>query len=119
MLWTTRSAVAVRETVCSVALLRAALPRPSGSSPVSCRYTGHASSQVFTLPDSATARAFRHADGRLRGRSGGEDRLAGNRLAGHQVPDPPRRHAEVHPIGLAVLGDDGPRTDDTALSDGH
>src|ERR671933_2397317 len=48
-LWTTRSAVAVRETVCSVALLRAALPRPSGSLPVSWRYTGHASSQVFTL----------------------------------------------------------------------
>src|SRR4051794_40567282 len=49
MLWTTRSAVAVRETTFSVALLRAALPRPSGSAPVSCRYTGHASSQVFTI----------------------------------------------------------------------
>src|SRR3954449_12182731 len=63
-LWTPRSAVAVRETVRSVALLRAALPRPSGSSPVSCRYTGHVSSQVFTIADSATARPFRHADGR-------------------------------------------------------
>src|SRR3954468_22368870 len=31
MLFTTRSAVAVRETVASVALLRAALPRPNGS----------------------------------------------------------------------------------------
>src|SRR4051794_21414980 len=49
MLWTTRSAVAVRETTFSVALLRAALPRPSGSAPVSCRYTGHVSSQVFTI----------------------------------------------------------------------
>src|SRR4051794_40173880 len=49
-LCTTRSAVAVRATTDSVALLRAALPRPSGSEPVSCRYTGHASSQVFTLP---------------------------------------------------------------------
>src|SRR4051812_2948817 len=48
-LWTTRSAVAVRATTLSVALLRAALPRPSGSEPVSCRYTGHASSHVFTL----------------------------------------------------------------------
>src|SRR3954464_10511163 len=33
----------------SVALLRAARPRPSGSLRVSWRYTGHASSQVFTL----------------------------------------------------------------------
>src|SRR5919202_1232445 len=47
-LLTTLSAVAVRDTVCSVALLRAALPRPSGSFPVNCLYTGHASSQVFT-----------------------------------------------------------------------
>src|SRR5687768_6757866 len=45
----TRSAVAVRDTTASVALLRAALPRPSGSEPVSCRYTGQASSHVFTL----------------------------------------------------------------------
>src|SRR3954453_14186373 len=49
MLWTTRSAVAVRLTTFSVALLRADVPRPSGSEPVSCRYTGHASSQVFTI----------------------------------------------------------------------
>src|SRR3954469_13877474 len=60
-LCTTRSAVAVRATTDSVALLRAALPRPSGSEPGSCRYTGHASSQVFTLrtlpsrPTSGTA----------------------------------------------------------------
>src|SRR3954463_12564343 len=45
----TRSAVAVRDTTDSVAWLRAALPRPSGSEPVSWRYTGHASSHVFTL----------------------------------------------------------------------
>src|SRR3954453_6811488 len=49
MLWTTRSAVAVRETTFSVALLRAALPRPSGSGPVSCRYTGHAARPFFTI----------------------------------------------------------------------
>src|SRR5688572_5414193 len=63
----TRSAVAVRDTTASVALLRAALPRPSGSEPVSCRYTGQASSQVFTsttlppAPASGTvaARLFR------------------------------------------------------------
>src|SRR3954453_19202902 len=48
-LCTTLSAVAVLLTTFSVALLRAALPRPSGSAPVSCRYTGHASSQVFTI----------------------------------------------------------------------
>src|SRR3954447_24387700 len=48
-LCTTRSAVAVRETTFSVALLGAALPRPSGSLPVSCRYTGHVLSQVFTV----------------------------------------------------------------------
>src|SRR5215218_5629103 len=47
-LFATRSAVAVRDTTASVALLRAALPRPSGSVPVSCRYTGQASSHVFT-----------------------------------------------------------------------
>src|ERR671920_953623 len=47
-LCTTRSAVAVRLTTFSVALLRAAAPRPRGSGPVSCRNTGHASSQVFT-----------------------------------------------------------------------
>src|SRR5688500_16828194 len=47
-LFATRSAVAVRDTTASVALLRAALPRPSGSEPVSCRYTGQASSHVFT-----------------------------------------------------------------------
>src|SRR3954470_4334175 len=55
-LCTTRSAVAVRATTDSVALLRAALPRPSGSSPVSWRYTGHVLSQVFTsgtLPSAA------------------------------------------------------------------
>src|SRR3954468_21609683 len=46
--FTTLSAVAVRLTTCSVALLRAAVPRPSGSAPVSCRNTGHASSHVFT-----------------------------------------------------------------------
>src|SRR4051794_22646574 len=44
----TLSAVAVRATTASVALLRAALPRPSGSLPVSWRYTGQLSSQVFT-----------------------------------------------------------------------
>src|SRR5687768_12300410 len=47
-LFATRSAVAVRATTDSVALLRAALPRPSGSEPVSWRYTGQLSSQVFT-----------------------------------------------------------------------
>src|SRR4051812_14923085 len=47
-LCTTLSAVAVRDTTDSVASLLAALPRPRGSEPVSCRYTGHASSQVFT-----------------------------------------------------------------------
>src|SRR3954466_15601234 len=64
---TTRSAVAVRLTTCSVALLRAAVPRPSGSDPVSCRNTGHASSHVFTLrslplgcpPRAATAEGSR------------------------------------------------------------
>src|SRR3954453_10385296 len=48
-LCTTLSAVAILLTTFSVALLRAAAPRPSGSLPVSCRYTGHASSQVFTI----------------------------------------------------------------------
>src|SRR5438270_13240925 len=48
-LCTTLSAVAVWLTTFSVALLRAATPRPRGSEPVSCRYTGHASSHVFTL----------------------------------------------------------------------
>src|SRR5215211_5692618 len=48
-LFTTRSAVAVRDTTASVALLRAAVPRPKGSLPVSCRNTGQASSHVFTV----------------------------------------------------------------------
>src|SRR3954454_25021504 len=47
-LWATLSAVAVRATTESVALLRAALPRPRGSLPVSWRYTGQLSSQVVT-----------------------------------------------------------------------
>src|SRR5215212_602707 len=59
-LWTTRSAVAVRATTDSVALLRAAVPRPNGSEPVSWRYTGQLSSQVFTpgtLPPATGSRA--------------------------------------------------------------
>src|SRR3954469_23692971 len=63
-LWATLSAVAVRATTASVALLRAALPRPSGSEPVSCRYTGHASSQVFTLRTLPPTWRFGTAEGR-------------------------------------------------------
>src|SRR3954470_12404921 len=48
-LCTTLSAVAVLLTTFSVALLPAALPRPSGSLPVSCRYTSQASSQAFPV----------------------------------------------------------------------
>src|SRR4051794_35959166 len=57
--FTTLSAVAVRLTTCSVALLRAATPRPSGSEPVSCRNTGHASSHVFTPGSLPLGRATR------------------------------------------------------------
>src|SRR3712207_3052263 len=76
-LFAIRSAVAVRDTVASVALLRAALPRPIGSVPVSWRYTGHASSQVFTygtLP-SGTGYGAATQDSGLR-RSAGQERQA-------------------------------------------
>src|SRR3954462_12981307 len=46
--FTTLSARPVGLPPCSVALRRAAPPRPSGSEPVSCRTTGHAPSHVFT-----------------------------------------------------------------------
>src|SRR3954452_13279773 len=107
MLWTTRSAVAVRETVFSVALLRAAVPRPSGSEPVSCRYTGHASSQVFTLrtlpprdrpgtPTAASARKY----------SAGVDDVA----AGEVLLD--RTPAEHREQGAGGHRRDQPRSDD-------
>src|SRR3954449_11894542 len=73
--FTTLSAVAVRLTTCSVALLRAAVPRPSGSDPVSCRNTGHASSHVFTQRSLPSRRLPRRSgrDGTRRSAGRGED----------------------------------------------
>src|SRR5215213_2280815 len=77
-LFTTRSAVAVRDTVASVALLRAALPRPIGSEPVSCRYTGQASSQVFTPGTLPFGTGYGTTE--LRGGAGGRGRRHGRCL---------------------------------------
>src|SRR3954468_19981125 len=72
---TTLSAVAVLLTTLSVALLRAATPRPSGSEPVSCRNTGHASSHVFTQRSLPPRRLRRRSsrDGTCRSPGAGED----------------------------------------------
>src|SRR4051812_22755221 len=88
-LCTTRSAVAVRDTTDSVASLLAALPRPRGSEPVSCRYTGHASSQVFTCRTLPPAWRFGTV----------EARRIPNRSRDHRPPWPTADAVHPRPVG--------------------
>src|SRR4029453_17539856 len=108
----TRSAVAVRATTESVCLLRTALPRPRGSLPVSCRYTGHASSQVFT-PGTLTS-----------GNASGTTTLRA--FSGGPVPSGPVGQEAAHTVFLHAATDDcgtghgGDRGDDhPAQQDGE